>query len=114
MAFPKLYIGTMSKTIIEIVCSYSKEYKVPFGLVASRRQIDGHKAGYVGWDITELKEYLHDTPSITLERDHGGPCQSDDNDDGYLAMTVDSQCADIIHIDVWKTCKDKPSCQNYS
>ena len=106
MVYPKLYVGAMSKTIIEIVCSYSQERGTPLGLVASRRQIDGHKAGYVGWDIIDLRRYLRDKPGITLERDHGGPCQSDDNDDGYQAMAIDSQFVDIIHVDVWKTYKE--------
>ena len=69
---PKLFIGPMSKEIVDAVI----DYPAPLGLIPSRRQVD-HESGYVNRWVTEtFCNYVRSkTDKVLLVRDHGGPNQ---------------------------------------
>ena len=98
-SLPKLFLGPMSKNVIEAVCSY----KAPLGLVASRRQIEC-SGGYVnGFDTLNFHAFVRAcSKEVLIERDHAGPLQGMNNDDGLISLCSDAQLFDIIHIDIWK------------
>lgn len=115
----KLYIGPMSKNIIDTIIEYSYSHNKKIGLIPSRRQIE-NTGGYVNnWKTEEFNNYVnekkinckklkpntyeHDLNNIVLERDHGGPGQGLFMDDGLESLTEDCNYFDIIHIDPWKS-----------
>jgi hypothetical protein len=106
MSHPRLFVGPMSKEIVDIVIDYAKERNT-LGLIPSRRQIE-YSGGYVNdWTTSEFSHYVKSRNSnICLVRDHGGPGQGSVPDDGLESFRNDviSQF-DILHIDPWKTCK---------
>lgn len=101
---PKLYIGPVSKNIVDAVIEYSTEHHTPLGLIPSRRQID-YDGGYVNyWTTKTFANYVKSAGApVLLQRDHGGPCQGRNKDDGEKSFIVDNECLDIIHIDPWKS-----------
>ena len=101
---PRLYVGPMSKTIVDAVIDYSNVEHTPLGLCTSRRQID-YKGSYVyKWTTKKFAKYIKDRSSnVWLCRDHGGPAQGVDiKDNGVASFNVDVQHMDIIHIDPFK------------
>lgn len=103
MSTPKLYIGPMSKNIVDAVIEFSEETSIPLGFCASRRQID-YKRGYVNnWSTKEFVTYVKEkTSKVLVCRDHGGPGQGQCFDTGYASFLEDAYTMDIIHIDPWK------------
>jgi len=100
MLYPKIYIGPMSKNIVDALL----ESGVNVGLIPSRRQIDWDN-GYVNkWTTEEFVKYVR-KPNILLERDHGGPNQGTNPDNGKDSLILDCSCFDIIHIDPWKVAR---------
>ena len=86
----------MSKVIVDSVIDYANQHSVDITLIPSRRQID-HAGGYVGWTTREFAEYVRSrTSRICLERDHAGPRQGADEDDGYASLEEDCTVFDII------------------
>lgn len=104
---PKIFIGPMSKNIVDAIIDYSNTYNVEIGLIPSRRQIE-NTGGYVNnWTTKDFCEYVKSrTNKILLVRDHGGPLQGNDIDDGIESFTEDCKYFDLIHVDVWKKNKD--------
>lgn len=104
---PKLFIGPMSKNIVDAIIEYCNSENRYIGLIASRRQID-YNGGYVNNWTTDLFVNYVKTKSnnIILVRDHAGPLQGEKIDDGYQSIIEDSIYFDLIHIDVWKKYKD--------
>lgn len=105
---PKLFIGPMSKNIVDSICRYTIDNQIEIGLIPSRRQIE-HDGGYVNkWTTREFTKYVRSTgAAVILERDHGGPNQGNTKDDGKESFEED--CAnnfDLIHIDPWKKYTD--------
>jgi hypothetical protein len=99
---PKLFIGPVSKEIIDIVIDYSNEFDTHLGLIPSRRQVDIH-SGYTGYTTHSFRDYvLSRTANTFLIRDHSGPLQGDIPDDGIKSFVIDCQCMDVIHIDPFK------------
>jgi fructose/tagatose bisphosphate aldolase len=95
----KLYIGPMSKNIVDaaIELSVERDYKV--GLIPSRRQIE-YNGGYVNhWTTEQFSKYAS---RLFLVRDHSGPLQGYLKDDGYQSLSHDCEHLDLIHIDPWK------------
>lgn len=90
----------MSKNIVDSVLELENP---AFGLLPTRRQIDWN-GGYVnGWNTESFYKYVKDiNPNIILERDHSGPMQGAENDNGYITHTHDANYFDIIHLDPWK------------
>ena len=100
----KLFIGPMSKNILDVVAEKCNNSDVSLGLIPSRRQIE-HDGGYVNnWTTEEFVKYVRKKSSnVVLERDHGGPGQGKVHDDGIKSLTADARaCFDLIHIDPWK------------
>ena len=105
MKNPRLFIGPMSKEIVDIAIEYS-EKKNCLGFIPSRRQVE-HDGGYVNkWTTKEFANYVKVRSATTvLVRDHGGPGQGSSRDDGKISLSNDvSSGFDIIHIDPWKEC----------
>lgn len=103
----KLFIGPMSKNIVDVIIDYSNKNNIQLGLIPSRRQveIDG---GYVNnWKTKDFCEYVKNkTNNVLLVRDHGGPLQGSSEDDGLNSFIEDCKYFDVVHIDVWKKFKN--------
>jgi hypothetical protein len=99
----KLFVGPVSKNVVDSVIEYCEENKVSIGLIPSRRQIDDNH-GYVnGWTTKTFSEYVKNrTDRVILERDHGGPNQGDESDSGFKSFYEDVRYFDILHIDPFK------------
>ncbi len=97
----KLFIGPMSKNIVDSAINFCNKYNVKLGFIPSRRQID-FDSGYVNnWTTRTFTEYIKSkTNNIVLERDHGGPLQGQDLDDGNASFFQDAN-----HFDIKKTFK---------
>lgn len=99
MIFPKYYIGPMSKNVVDCVIKHSQKH--PIGLIPSRRQVD-YCGGYVNnWDTQTFSKYFKNK-KVLLCRDHGGPKQGSEPDDGVESFIKDSENLDLIHIDPFK------------
>jgi hypothetical protein len=100
---PKVFIGPMSKNIVDAAVSFSET--TPIGFCCSRRQMD-HDSGYVNnWTTNSFCRYVKGRRIVT-ERDHGGPRQGAKFDAGYDSFAVDAKNFDIIHVDPWKEYQD--------
>jgi len=102
---PRLFIGPMSKEIVDIVCEFAEEKKMPLGLIPSRRQIE-NTGGYVNeWSTSDFADYVRSkNNNVLLVRDHGGPGQGSTEDDGLESLQSDISAGfDMLHIDPWKT-----------
>ena len=99
-----LFMGPMSKEIVDYSIDYAYRKKIQVGLIPSRRQIE-MDGGYVNdWTTHEFASYIkRRSGNIFLVRDHGGPNQGSQNDDGTESLQTDIENAfDILHIDPWK------------
>jgi hypothetical protein len=103
----KLYIGPMSKNIVDSVIDYSNEKNTMLGLIPSRRQIE-YDGGYVNnWTTEAWATYVREKSKlIILERDHGGPNQGEKEDSGLRSFYTDVHLLDILHVDIWKVYRD--------
>ena len=98
----KLFIGCVSRNTIDATIEYANEHDNYLGLIPSRRQID-YDGGYVGFTSHQLKDYVRaKTNNVILQRDHGGPAQGKNIDDGIFSFIDDSKHYDLLHIDPWK------------
>lgn len=99
----KIFLGPMSKNIVDTVIDYSNEFKFPFTFIPSRRQVE-YNGGYVNnWTTESFVNYVKTKGKyIFVERDHGGPGQGTNMDDGIVSFKEDCKYMDIIHIDPWK------------
>ena len=99
----KLYLGVMSKNIVDAVISYVKEGGYPVGFIASRRQVDKYGGYCNGWSTKSFVEYVKGFRiPIPTCRDHGGSGQGINDDDGVDSLLYDAGYMDIIHVDPWK------------
>jgi hypothetical protein len=100
---PKIFIGPMSKNIVDAIIEYSNTNNTPIGIIPSRRQVE-NTGGYVNnWKTKDFCEYVRSkSDKILLVRDHAGPSQGYNEDDGLESFMTDCQYFDIIHVDVWK------------
>ena len=99
----KLFIGPMSKNIVDAIIDFSNKNNIEIGLIPSRRQVEIN-GGYVNnWTTKDFCIYVKNkSKNITLVRDHCGPNQGQLEDDGIISFIEDCQYFDIIHLDVWK------------
>ena len=99
MEIYKLCVGPMSKNIVDAII----EMQMPIILIPSRRQIE-ITGGYVNnWKTVDFCTYIRSRSNLILiERDHGGPGQGNDDDDGIESLLLDAKYMDILHIDPWK------------
>ena len=99
-----LFIGPMSKEIVDVVIDYTNSTKNTLGLIPSRRQIE-NTGGYVNnWSTDNFCHYVAEkTDNVVLVRDHGGPLQGEKKDNGKASLASDiSAGMEILHIDPWK------------
>lgn len=104
MKYPKIYIGPMSKNIVDAIIEFSDETGNKIGLIPSRRQVE-YNGGYVNnWTTKEFSNYSNKTKKsiILLKRDHSGPGQGYSEDDGFDSLKEDCKYLNLIHIDPWK------------
>ena len=95
----KYFIGPMSKNIIDAIVEFCTNTDNTIGLIPSRRQVEWN-GGYVNnWTTEEFSKYVTTLP---LQRDHGGPGQGINDDDGYESLAYDAKHLQLIHIDPWK------------
>ena len=100
----KLYIGPMSKNVVDSIIEFTEETGNKIGFIPSRRQVE-YNGGYVNnWTTAEFSKYVNGRAPI--ERDHGGAGQGYEEDDGQQSFKVDAKYFDIIHIDPWKKYAD--------
>ena len=80
LEYPKLYIGPMSKSIVDCVCAL-EGHKI--GLIPSRRQVE-FDGGYVNnWSTKSFSNYVKSkNTNVIIQRDHGGPDQGAHPDNG--------------------------------
>ena len=99
----KIGIGPMSKNIVDFSMEYADKRNCKIILIPSRRQVE-YSGGYVNnWTTLEFSNYVKTkSNNIILERDHGGPGQGSNMDNGLKSLEEDAKAFDIIHIDPWK------------
>ena len=74
--------GPMSTNCIDAILEVSDSGKIPFQLIASRRQVDAEflGGGYVNnWNTSEFTSYIKGSKKdnlVYITRDHGGPYQN--------------------------------------
>ena len=104
---PSIFIGPMSRNVVDAVIEYCNDSETLIGLIPSRRQIEYNK-GYVNnWTTREFINYVRERSSnVILQRDHGGRSQST-TADHLSSYREDAVCGlDLIHIDPWKCYTD--------
>ena len=81
---------------------FSNDYKVNITLIPTRRQIE-YNGGYVNnWTTKDFVKYVKSRSKyVAIQRDHGGPGQGLNDDDGLESLKHDCQYCDSIHIDPW-------------
>ena len=94
--------GPMSKNIVDTLITFSNDYKLNITLIPSRRQIE-YNGGYVNnWTTKDFVKYVKSRSKyVAIQRDHGGPGQGLNDDDGFESLKHDCQYCDSIHIDPW-------------
>ena len=99
----KIFVGPMSKNVVDAIIEVNNNSNMKIGFIPSRRQVE-YNGGYVNnWTTKSFSEYVKlQNSSIILERDHGGPGQGYQMDNGSKSFKVDAEHFDIIHIDPWK------------
>jgi len=100
---PKYFIGPMSKNVVDAIIEFCNTTKHSIGLIPSRRQIEWNK-GYVNnWTTNDFAYYINrKSNNITLQRDHSGPGQGQQDDNGFISLVDDCKHLDLIHVDPWK------------
>ena len=106
----KVFLGPMSKNIVDTVIEYSNSFGLSFTFIPSRRQVE-YDGGYVNnWTTKDFVDYVKTKGKyISVERDHGGPGQGTNMDDGLDSFKEDCKYMDVIHIDPWKKYQDYES-----
>lgn len=107
MIIPKYGIGVVSKNTVDACIDYVNLHNQGLILIPTRRQVD-YFGGYVNnWTTGTLADYIRSkTSNIILERDHGGPGQGQEIDDGRASLEHDCRFCDLIHIDPWKVVRN--------
>ncbi len=99
----QFYLGPMSLNVIQAVLDFHEvhpELPTPT-FIPSRRQVD-LQGGYVS-NLTMATLRHRVSHSALIERDHAGPQQGSQSDDGWESLLEDACHADILHIDPWKS-----------
>lgn len=98
-----IFVGPMTKNVVDAVLEFANDKQTKMGLIPSRRQVE-FSGGYSNnWRTSDFCRYVKDnSPHIVLERDHAGPGQGLHDDDGYESLREDCSFFDLIHIDPWK------------
>jgi len=95
----KYFIGPMSKNVVDAIVEFCNSTGNKIAFIPSRRQIEWN-GGYVNnWATEEFSKYVTTLP---IQRDHGGPGQGNNDDDGFESLAHDAKHFQLIHIDPWK------------
>ena len=100
----KIFVGPMSKNVVDSIIKFGENKNIRMGLIPSRRQIE-YKGGYVNnWTTSEFAEYVRTrTDKVVLQRDHGGRLQGNLGTNDWTSFETDVLSGfDLIHIDPWK------------
>jgi len=103
--YPKLFIGPMTKNVVDTIIKFCENEGENIGLIPSRRQVECY-GGYVNnWTTEKFAVYVKQRSPLILQRDHGGMGQGDCP--ARTSFTYDA-CSgfDLIHIDPWKIFTD--------
>lgn len=99
---PKIFIGPMTKNVVDGAIQFETKTKTPIAFIPSRRQVE-FDGGYVNnWTTSEFCEYVKSRSSATIVRDHAGPSQGKNEDDGIESIIEDCKYMETIHVDPWK------------
>lgn len=92
----------MSKNVVDSVLEFCEETGADAAFIPSRRQVE-LDGGYVNnWNTKDFCSYVRSKGSAYIVRDHSGPGQGKNDDDGYVSLREDCFNMDMIHIDPWK------------
>tara|TARA_B100001559_G_scaffold104336_1_gene87837 strand:- start:660 stop:1631 length:972 start_codon:yes stop_codon:yes gene_type:complete len=95
----RFFIGPMSKNVVDSIIEFQDFSSKKVGIIPSRRQVD-YLGGYSNnWTTEKISKY---SSELIIMRDHSGPGQGAEEDDGYLSLEYDCKYFDYIHIDPWK------------
>ena len=101
----KIFVGPMTKNVVDEVKYFNKNQKNFFGIIPSRRQIECERlgGGYVNnWTTEKFTKYVSEEALIL--RDHGGPDQGLEKDNGLESLESDIKSGiTFLHIDPWKS-----------
>lgn len=100
----RFFLGPMSKNVVDVVLEIAAESDKEWTFIPSRRQIEC-TGGYVNnWTTKAFSEYINaaNLTNVLIERDHGGPGQGLEDDNGFESLSEDLKYFNIIHIDPWK------------
>jgi len=100
----RLFVGPMSRQVVDLAIEYSNSTGNVLAVIPSRRQIE-NTGGYVNnWTTKSFSSYVKsNSDTVMLVRDHAGPGQGQNSDDGLDSLAEDIACGfDVIHIDPWK------------
>ena len=95
----KYFIGPMSKNVVDAIVEFCTNTNNTIGLIASRNQVEWNGGYANNWTTEEFSKYVTTLP---LQRDHSGPGQGNNDDDGFESLAYDAKCFQLIHIDPWK------------
>lgn len=99
----RYFIGPMTKNVVDAIMEYRKANSSQIGFIPSRRQV-AYDGGYVnGWNTESFAKYVGE---CYVSRDHSGPSQGKEEDDGYTSLAYDCENFNAIHIDPWKKYND--------
>ena len=96
----KLYVSPISKKVTDAVLEFNSASEKKIGLIPSRRQVEWDGGYSNNWTTAGLREYV--SSSTVIKRDHAGPSQGKNEDDGYESLCYDCLHFNLIHIDPWK------------
>jgi len=95
----KYFIGPMTKNVVDAIVEFCDKTGNKIAFIPSRRQVEWN-GGYVNnWTTEEFSKYVTTLP---IQRDHGGPGQGNNDDDGFESLAYDAKHFQLIHIDPWK------------
>jgi len=105
MNHSKVFIGPMSKNVVDSIIEFSTKNSFGIGFIPSRRQVE-YDGGYVnGWTTEYFSEYVKSKSfPYPVCRDHGGEYQGKIIDDGKRSYIEDCKYLDLIHIDPFRVC----------
>jgi hypothetical protein len=95
----RYFIGPMTKNVVDAIVEFCNSTGNKIAFIPSRRQVEWD-GGYVNnWTTEEFSNYVTTLP---IQRDHGGPGQGNNDDDGFESLAYDAKHFQLIHIDPWK------------
>jgi len=99
MKLPKYFIGPVSKNVVDAIVEFCSKTNNIIGLIPSRHQVEWNGGYANNWTTEEFSKYVTTLP---LQRDHSGPGQGNNDDDGFESLVYDAKHFQLIHIDPWK------------